>query len=185
MIIENTELEYDEAEACCLDYYLGGTAENKDQWAQRVWNNCNLYKTNNGLDENGNPLPNVYAQDPKFLWEQKKRRRRVAIFKELKNISMDSELCECKKVREDLKNGVKASWSSELSDSAALELKNDPNYKTRDQKDAELKAEYDAEAASSKKDVETKLAKLREKGFDDETIKIIYPVSEGIIDEAL
>jgi hypothetical protein len=183
MKIKDTELEYDEAEAVALDYFLGGSNEDKDAWAQRVWKNCELYKNNNGLDENGKKLPPVYSKDPHFLWENKKRRRRAALMAELKGIKKDKELLEEKIIKEDLKKGKKPEWSPELADSEILKLKTDPAYKTRKQRDDEMQAEYEAEALAEKNKRISKVAKLRQKGFDDDTIKIIYPEGEGVIDE--
>ena len=83
--IPNTELDHDETEEKVLDYYLGRPAETKDEWAQRVWLNCERAA-------NGEDVASVYTADPdqtwqeraQELWENKKARRTEAIMHTLK-----------------------------------------------------------------------------------------------------
>ncbi len=108
MRIENTELEYSELEAVGLERYLGSDAETVDQWAQRVWSSCQR-------QEEGEDLSRVYIaregqrwQDrAKWLWENKKTKRSEAICKEF---------------------GYK-----EVSDETLTQIKDDPNYRTKEQ----------------------------------------------------
>ena len=67
MKIDGTELECMACDEVCLEFYLGEHHETKDQWAKRVWDNCKLYKENNGLDLDGNKLASVYKRDPYAL----------------------------------------------------------------------------------------------------------------------
>jgi len=95
MLIENTELEYNEEDEVCLDRYLGKHMENKDQWAQRVWNNCKaqsegeeiarVYKTNPGQ---------TWQQRAQELWENKKAMRKKRLCQEfnLKDAKKDTIL---------------------------------------------------------------------------------------------
>lgn len=87
MKIKNTELEYEEVDRHVLDYYLGGAGETKEEWAQRVWDCCKRHSE-------GEKLPRVYARAKNQtwqeraheLWENKKKRRKEAIIKELRII---------------------------------------------------------------------------------------------------
>ena len=77
----STDLEYNEADKVALEYYMGGETESHDDWADRVSEFCSQYQSNNGLDNDGNKLPSVYANSLENLWENKKKRRREAISK--------------------------------------------------------------------------------------------------------
>lgn len=96
MRIQDTELDYDDQDADILDYYLGGESETKEQWAKRVWDNCER-------QANGEELASVYiAEDgqswqdrARFIWENKKAMRKKAIKKELK--IEDNDLKDIKK----------------------------------------------------------------------------------------
>lgn len=109
--IDETDLEYTDAEAVCLDRYLATSFESKHEWARRVWDSCRLHAE-------GNYIARVYAtkinqtwQDrAKELWHNKKYKRRIALCKEF-----------------DLK---------EPSDEEILSLKQSDKYKTRDELEA-------------------------------------------------
>jgi hypothetical protein len=176
MLIKDTELEYYEDDAICLDFYLAEHSETKEAWAKRVWVNCKLYKKNNGLDLEGNRLPSVYASDPKELWENKKRQRRVAFVKALTGEECDSSLLYPDTIRDDLKNNRECNWPESHNAERIAKLKNDPknNYKTATQRynEEEAKQSESLNNIESKRalDVKTLLTK-----FDNETISIIYP----------
>jgi len=113
MLIENTELEYDEVDEVCLDRYLGKHLENKNQWAQRVWNNCKAHSE-------GEYISRVYdaregqtwKERAKELWENKKNKRKIRLCEEFKVKNRDE----------------------------ILTLKSSSKYKTADQLYDELKA---------------------------------------------
>lgn len=110
MRIQDTELEYTEADAISLDFFLGSFVESKEDWAKRVWNNCRLHAE-------GQPLPRVYRKKEnqtwqeraKELWENKKRKRR-------------EKLCQIFDSR------------NNMSDEAIIQIKNKPEYKTADKR---------------------------------------------------
>ena len=181
MLVEDTELEYNNADGVALDYFLGGRGEDKHAWAKRVWDKCAEYKETNGLGRDGKGMPSVYAEDPKFLWEQKKRRRRIALVQIIQNKSDDKHLAETKRVKDDLKQGKGPEWSFDFADAQVEELKNNVSYKTRAQQEAENDSEELVAAQAIQNERLANVEALRAKGFDDETIKIIYPASASVI----
>jgi len=83
--IENTELEYTDLDCDILDYYLGGKSETKEQWAQRVWECCELKSKGRDISKVFNPSKGQSWKDrAKELWGNKKTERKEAILKELK-----------------------------------------------------------------------------------------------------
>jgi hypothetical protein len=182
MKVDGTELEYDESYGVCLDFYLGEYSETKEQWAKRVWDNCKLYKENDGKDLSGNPLPKVYARDAEELWEEKKRRRRAAFVNHCTGKYCDKELLSPERIKQDLKEGKPCDWGLSHRREEILNLKNDPkhNYKTATQSYREKEAEYLEESNRIKDKIAEKVAILRTK-FDDETIAIIFPEGAGLL----
>ena len=137
MQIDETELEYDETEAVCLDRYLGGSGECKCTWAQRVWASCYEYANTNGAGNDGNGMSSVFARDPRSIWEEKKRLRRAALVREMHNTVMPPEYLDVGNIEKDIKNNVKPVWKFAFADGEVMKLKDDPRYKTRDQGYAE------------------------------------------------
>lgn len=108
MRIENTELDYQEHESVGLDRYLCTNTETKDAWAQRIWDCCRR-------QSEGEDLARVYKTKPEQtwqeraqeLWDNKKKRRCIAVCFEFKE--------------------------NEVSTESLLRIKNDPKYKTAQQ----------------------------------------------------
>lgn len=184
MKIDGTELECMACDEVCLEFYLGEHHETKDQWAKRVWDNCKLYKENNGLDLDGNKLASVYKRDPYELWEEKKRRRRAAFVKECTGEDCDHELLSPENIKDDLKNNRECKWPKSHDTATIMMMKTDPKYKYRTATEEHIKKE--AKIKKSMEDLEEdrkeKVSKLRKK-FDDETIAIIYPQGERYLTE--
>jgi len=136
--ISNTELEYNESDGVVLDYFLGTATETKDQRAQRVWSLCQEYKTTAGRGNDGNGMSSCYARDPKDLWEEKKIRRRIVLMKNLAaKHPNDDEKAFLDNVIAKVSNGETISWSNSHSDAEVLKLKDNPQYKTADERYAE------------------------------------------------
>lgn len=182
MKIENTELECKACDEVCLDYYLGQGHETKDQWAKRVWDNCKLYKENDGKDLSGNPLPKVYARDATDLWEEKKRRRRAAFVEELTGEVCDPDLLRPEKIREDSKEKKECNWPESHSTARIMSMKDDPkyNYKTATQKSVEDESKHVARHEKVLADRKARIEELRTK-FDDETIKVLFPQGADLL----
>lgn len=112
MRIVDTELDYEEYDAVALDHYMGEVTETKENWAQRVWDCCRR-------QSEGEDISRVYKKKDgqtwqeraKELWENKKMRRAIALCFEF---------------------GVK----EEPSEEVLMKIKDDPNYKTRDEQTA-------------------------------------------------
>ena len=176
--IEGTELDYSDADAVALDYYLGSKVETKDQWAQRVWAKCAEYKATNGMGYDNKGMESVYKRCPYGLWEEKKIKRREKLMQEFhgKRLNPDEKefLATCDK---QVKEGKRMCWSVSHCDDAVIETCYDARYKTRDQRDAEEEAERKLQDTKRIDEISAKVAKLKGKGFDDETIRIIYPQS--------
>jgi hypothetical protein len=176
MKIDGTELECFADDEVFLDFYLGENHETKEQWAKRVWDNCKLYKENNGLDLDGNKLASVYKRDAHELWEEKKRRRRAAFVKECTGEECDEDLLKPENIRKDLEEKKECKWPKSHLTPEILKLKDEPlyAYKTATEKHREQEAKH----VERQKGIEEKraldVANLRRK-FDDETISIIYP----------
>lgn len=184
MKIIDTDLEYFEDDEICLDFYLGEGTETKDEWAKRVWDNCKLYKENNGLDLNGNKLARVYAKEPQELWEEKKRRRRAAFVKECTGEDCDPELLKPENIKKDLKEKKECKWKGSHSTANILMMKTDPkfNYKTATERHHQEEAKLKRNLEKDEEKIAKNVSKLRKK-FDDETIGIIYPQGEKFLSE--
>lgn len=186
MKIKDTELEYYEADATALDYYLGSSYETKEQWAKRVWDNCKEYAETNGMGYNptGKKMPSVYAQCPHCLWENKKRRRRAAMMKEFTGKECDKKLLDMENVKKDVINKRECNWDYEFSDAKVMEIKNGNKhiYKTATERHNENKLKEKEMETRSDNDVRAKVSKLKKK-FDDETIAIIYPQGKKFLNK--
>jgi hypothetical protein len=184
MKIEGTELEYLVCDEVCLDFYLGEDHETKNQWAKRVWDNCKLYKENNGLDLEGNKLASVYARDPYELWEEKKRRRRAAFVSHCTGEDCDCELLKPETIMQDLKEKKECKWLKSHDTKAILKLKDDPKikYKTATERHCENEAKHVEKQKKLEDKIALDVSSLRKK-FDDETIAIIYPRGEAFLSE--
>jgi len=179
--IENTELEYTDADAIALDYYLGSDCETKDQWAQRVWSKCAEYKATGGMGYDGKGMESVYKRCPYGLWEEKKGRRRAKLMEEFhgKRLNADEqEFLDC--CDKEVSRGKRMKWSVSHCDEQVNIVANDERYKTRDQRDAEEILKQEQEQLAKKTEVEQNVALLKAKGFDAQTISVIYPRSRMI-----
>jgi len=108
MKIADTNLDYKEEDATALDYYLGGDGETKEEWAQRVWNNCRLHYEGTFVSSVYNIKPNqTWQERATELWENKKKKRRRALANEFGKSNIDSDIAK---------------------------IKSDPKYKTRAQR---------------------------------------------------
>jgi|TARA_R110000765_G_scaffold77698_3_gene152775 hypothetical protein len=177
MKIENTELEYSDAEEIFIDYYLGKHCETKDEWAQRVWKNCARWKKGLRTTEEGGKLSSVYSRDPKSIWEEKKRLRRSAFVIECTNIKCDPSLLCVENIDQALSDGCECEWPESHCDAKIFALKEDPQYQYRTACEHFDKEKKEYEEARLLKETGTKesIEKLRAKNFDDETIGIIFP----------
>lgn len=136
--ISNTELEYNESDAVVLDYFLGGSRESKEQWAQRVWSLCQEYKTTAGRGSDGKGMSSCYARDPKDLWEEKKIRRRIVLMKKLLDRHPnDDEKAFLDNIIVNISDSKTITWSNSHSDVETLKLKDDPKYQTANERYAE------------------------------------------------
>ncbi|MCK5345037.1 MAG: hypothetical protein KAR20_16620 [Candidatus Heimdallarchaeota archaeon] len=131
MQIEDTELEYNEADGVVLDYFLGEHHETKEQWAKRIVALCSEYKETNGQGRDGKGMPAVYARTPESLWEEKKGRRRGAFMFEMSEKHLnDNEAEFLANAEKKCSCGEVLEWSNSHSDSAVVALLNDSRYKT-------------------------------------------------------
>lgn len=88
MKVDETELEYNEADAVCLDAYMTSETETKEMWAKRVWDCCRR-------QSEGEDISSVYVANKgqqwedraKELWENKKRRRRYRFCQKHKSLN--------------------------------------------------------------------------------------------------
>lgn len=186
MIIENTDLEYSEADKTCLEYYLGEHCEDMFKWAQRVYSSCKEYAETSGLgyDTSKYPkgMPRVYKRQAKDLWEEKKACRRIAFMRDFsRRFPNEQEIKQLKNIQKITAKGEKFIWSNSHSDIEIDKLKKDSRYKTATQsyqESIEKKLE-----SLQKQDVEVrvKTEKLLNKGFDIETVSIIFPQGEKFL----
>lgn len=166
MKVKDTELEYTEADAVVLDYWLGGDAEDKEQWAKRVWDSCKEYQETDGQGYDGQGMSDVFMRTPYDIWESKKRRRRIRLHNELNGtkIPIDTE-----------------TYPPELEDSKIVALKNHPHYKTR----AQFENDRKAEIAQKRQDATAKKAQRLQfyidQGRSVEDIILTHPELEHVI----
>lgn len=168
MKIEGTELEYTEADAIALEFYLGGEGEGLEAWGKRVWDNCKLYKENDGKDLSGNKLPKVFANSAQDLWKNKIIQRRKAIARDLLGEKTAAL------------NPIETELPEHLDDACMQRCKEHANYMKRNDRYAKDKAEEKLKENKILADRAAKVEKLREK-FDDETISIIYPQGRDLL----
>ena len=186
MKIENTELEYTEADEIVLDYWLGGETETKEKWAQRVWNLCNEYKDTNGkgyfennYDTKG--MPKVYRRSPYELWENKKRKRRFRFYQEMnigKNTKLNEKILDAKIIANDLNNNKSAEYPPEIIDSVIIEYGKHSNYSTRDFRDEK---EKEKRMRDNEKIIDDKISKANfylRQGRSHEDIILTHPELE-------
>lgn len=166
MKIKDTELEYTEADAIVLDYWLGED-ETKEQWAQRVCKLCKEYAETDGLGHDGQGMPDAYARTPQDLWENKKRRRRIQFVNMLDNkkINMESDI-NC----------------PELADNVIMGLKNHQNYKTRQAQIDEERTKKEAGRQKAAEDRSRRLDFYIAQGRSDEDIILTHPDLKPIIE---
>lgn len=183
MKVKNTSLEYNEAEKTCLEFFLSEDRESLEKWAERIWENCQRFKDGESTDRDGNKLAEIYKEDPHFLWEQKKRRRRAGFVKEMTGEDCDKEILSKKKICEDIENNRECNWPATHQDVAVQAIKSDPakNYKTATQASLEEKQRLEQEKAASDAMRLENVTKLRAKGFDDEVIGVIYPKGKSFL----
>jgi hypothetical protein len=188
--IEGTELDINEADEVVLDYWLSGDAETKEEWAQRVWNLCEEYRETDGkghpISGYGNKgMPSVYAQSPFFLWDQKKRKRRVRFYQEImsgKEYKKHFTKNEEEKIygnhsiinRENF-------YPPEICDAVILELKKHPKYKTRTNRHLEEKINQEAINKKNEAIQAKKLEFYEAQGRSEEEILMTHPELVGAI----
>jgi hypothetical protein len=180
--IEGTELEYNEAEGICLDYCLGGLQETKEQFAKRIWDNCKRFEQGLETEPYNDRIYKKYSYGAALLWEEKKRRCRVSLVRDKKNMYPDMRLCTFGSVKEDIKKKRPCNWPDSHLDSEILLLKNDSKYgyQTATERHLFQEAEFVEEQKKTLEERAEKVATLRTK-FDDETIAIIFPEGAGLL----
>jgi catalase (peroxidase I) len=173
MKIENTEFECDEYDCIALDYYMGEGTETVQQWCERVWSLCNLYKKNDGKWDNGKPMPIVYANDPFALWGNKKKRRRAALANELLSVKTDEK---------DFKN---KEMPTHLDADAMLQCKAHPRYKKQSDRFMEEKDRLDKKISEIKITRQEKAVILKDSGMSKEAIVALSPDLADAVNELI
>lgn len=164
MKIENTELEYNEADAIVLDYWLGGDGETKEQWAKRVWDNCKEFKETDGKGHDGQGMCDVYAKDPRILWNNKKLRRRVQFYQEMP--------LKCKK-KFDI--NIIEECPPEICDQVVIEMRKHPFYSTKQQRDDERREKIEKKRQAAGLVKSKKLDFYKSQGRSDSDILLTHP----------
>lgn len=156
--IENTELEYTEAEGIALDYFLGGRAETKEQFAKRITDKCQEYIDTDKKGHDNQGMSSCYARCCNSLWEEQKKVRRKNFVKDFMGTD------------------------EEKTDKEIIAFaKDNPSYQTRTQRDAAIKAERVKEHNDQIKKTNDEINVLRNNGMGDDVIKVLYPKAVGII----
>ena len=189
MKIDKTELEYTEADAIVLDYWLGGGGESKDQWAQRVWSKCKEFKETNGkgYSESGygdKGMQGAYSNDPHELWESQKRNSRHNFLNMMlpeRKHKVDEAFKSDEVIREDLKL-KRESYPPLLVDQVILEFKKHPKYETRSQRENEEKAQLEKAQNKHLTEQEKKLKFYESQGRSEAAIILTHPELRGIIE---
>lgn len=180
--VENTDLTYTEADSICLQYYLGDHCETMNEWAQRVWKNCDRWKKGLKITEDGNKLARVYSRDPFELWEEKKRRRRAAMMKEKIGCNCPDELLKHENIKKDLERGCRCKWPLELSDERIIAIRDDPkhNYKTATKRNKEEAEEMEKAEKKEKEKKKLELRTLLKGNITRDVINILRPDLIGL-----
>lgn len=189
MKIQDTELEMNEADEVVLDYWLGGKGESKEEWAKRVWKLCNEYKETKGK---GYPescygvkgMRRVYSRCPFELWEEKKRKRRLALYKVLhpsERKEINEKFLDCNVIKEEILTRSRPQYPAEISDHAIMSFKNHPKYTTRKEDDDATDKKNDDYEKEKKLSDNKKLAFYRKQGRSDEDIKLTHPELTGAL----
>lgn len=183
MKIDGTELEYSEADAVVLDYSLGGHSETKEEWAKRVWDKCKEWQETDGkgYDEKG-VLP-IYSRSPKSIWNEKKSRRRIIFMMEFAS-KQPNEYEKNLLSGENVDFEKSVTWSDSHNDQSILLEGSKSEYKTSQEKFVEENQKWTQEIETEKQKRIDNVSKLRSKGFDDETIEIIYPFGKSEVSKA-
>jgi len=183
-VMNKQTFTYSEADEICLDYYLGEHSETKEQWAQRVFENCQRAAEGLKTDSKGNKLASVYYnRSAESLWEEKKRRRRSALVKEKFGCKCDPSLLDVKNIDQGLKDKLACCWPETHSDLEVLKVRDDPKHcyctatERHREETAKRAAKLDATEAERKQKVDT----LKAAGLDVEVIRIMYPQGEKYI----
>lgn len=154
MKIEGTELEYTETEGIALDYFLGGLGETKEQYAQRITEMCSEYTATEGCGNDKQGMPACFSRSAECLWREKQANVMARLLRE---------------------------FGYKYTEDEILKLKEDPEYRTATEYQKHLDDQEIKKQQEHKSKIKENIAKLQKKGFDDETIQIIYPISKEVM----
>lgn len=170
MRIEGTEFEFSEVDLIAFEYYFQG--EHYEDYAKRIWNNCNLYKKNNGLDEQGNKLSDFYQVDPFEHWNYILKDVRAYLAKGLYGIDTPKELLcgDC--------------MPDHLCDNFVKECQSHACYCTKAQADEKRRLFREKIEKDLQNGILKKIGTLKKAGMNDEVIKILVPGSENFLPKA-